>query len=83
MPESRRVCKVYNRQVFYIAAESVASAMEPGELGGVGFPKNSVFDFDAVLFESLTAAWQRGDSAELLRLWSRATPAVSDTRLAA
>lgn len=60
--------------VFYIAAQSVADSMEPGELGGVGFPKNYVFQFDQRLFDSLSAAFRAGEYVELAKLWTTATP---------
>jgi hypothetical protein len=61
-------------KVVYIAAQSVARAMAPGESGGVGFPRNCVFSFDQSLFESLSSAWERKDQSKLADLWAAATP---------
>jgi hypothetical protein len=65
-------------KVVYIAAQSVASSMAPGESGGVGFPKDCVFSFDSALYESLAQAWEAGDDASLAALWEAATPLVID-----
>ena len=63
------------RKVIYIAAKSVARSMESGAPGGVGFPRDCVFQFDDGLFDSLKAAWEAKDERELGSLWGRAIPA--------
>jgi hypothetical protein len=42
--------------------------------GGVGFPRNSIFEFDQTLFDSLLRAFSSHDEAQLASLWKRATP---------
>jgi hypothetical protein len=70
-------------KVIYIATQSVADAMESGERGGVGFPRNCIFTFDSTLYDSLNTAWQAGDHDRLVGLWQSATPAVLDVKEAA
>jgi hypothetical protein len=78
-----RVAVGWSGKAVIIAAQSVADAMQEGEVGGVGFPTDCVFQFDAVLFESLQRAWESGDRGELGRQWSRAVRAHGETRKAA
>jgi hypothetical protein len=78
-----RVAVRFEKKVTFIAAQSVASAMQPGELGGIGFPRENVFTFDAELFESLEGAWSDGDGETLSRLWAKATPLLEPDKIAA
>jgi len=75
-----RICIGAAEKVIYIAAQSVASAMAPGEAGGVGFPRDCVFAFEQQLFDSLSSAWERGDGTQLAELWAAATPLKIDAR---
>ena len=69
-----RVAVGQSEKVIYIAAESVANAMERGEPGGVGFPRNCIFEFDQDMLESLRTAYESGDTAALAALWMSALP---------
>lgn len=71
-----RVAVGSSSKVIYIAAQSVANAMASGEAGGVGFPKDCVFEFDSTLLDSLSSAWRGGDRDRLAELWATATPVV-------
>lgn len=72
-----------NERVFYVAHPSTVSSTGICESGGVGFPKQFVFEFDSELFDTLHAAWESRDAASLEVLWSRARPLANDHRIAA
>jgi hypothetical protein len=78
-----RVAVAFDKKVAYVAAQSVADAIQPGEIGGIGFPLDCVFAFDSALFDSLESAWSDGDGPLLQSLWSKALPIRPVERLAA
>jgi len=45
-----------------------ASKENSTDCSGVGFPNDAVFEFDERLFESLRAAWAKGDRNEIAKL---------------
>lgn len=59
----------------YLLNPAVVNSGDVKAMSGVGFPEWSVFGFDAALFDSLQAAWTRGDSAAVKELWVHAQPA--------
>lgn len=45
-------------RIIYVLNPKVVSDDEPDQFSGVGFPFDSVFEFDSQAFDSLKAAWE-------------------------
>lgn len=72
------------KRVFFLASASALNGNdESDDLVGVGFPRDYVFLFDAALYESLEAAWRKGDREGLNVLWGAARPIEAVIRHAA
>ncbi|HEY9234919.1 MULTISPECIES: hypothetical protein [Phenylobacterium] len=56
----------------YVLNPSAVDADGIVPLSGVGFPRDSVFSYDASLADSLEGAWRNGDRERLAELWSSA-----------
>lgn len=71
----KRVVVGTGSRLIYVAQAEVAEADIDA---GVGFPVDAVFDFDAMLFERLHAAFDSGDRQGLWALWQTAQPLSLD-----
>jgi hypothetical protein len=69
-----RLCLSGNRKLFYLLNPSLKNSSDEERRMGVGFPKSAVFCADRQLFDSLEAAFQAGNRAELEALWAKAKP---------
>lgn len=58
----------------YVINPDLAADGKPAEFSGVGFPDDSVFQYEPSLAESLSSAWVRGDCVSLARFWREASP---------
>jgi hypothetical protein len=66
-----RVVAARSTRLLYLSTPSALSANESTD---VGFPHESVFEYDEALYRDLEGAWRSGDSAKVSALWARATP---------
>jgi hypothetical protein len=69
-----RVLTGVRENLAYVVNPEIAEAQNPEPLSGVGFPCDAVFHHDPGLADALDAAWHDSDRAQLLALWSKATP---------
>lgn len=71
----KRVVVGAGPRLLYVANPDVASVDSDA---GVGFPVESIFAFDATLYDRLRAAFDSADKQSLWALWQSASPLAAE-----